>query len=254
MADQTSRDVLMSVTLKGKALALKGESGTRIDTSDVTMLEGFFNAAGRAQGGADANLFCEIQEFKFGVGVEDSDTSQGNEQASSAAVGALENALHDMRASGGGKEGKGGKEVKGAPGGSRKKAKQFGHFMQYGGADADPSTGSLAYDVSLDPISITRQMDQMSTVLLNECLNRRPLKRIIVVKRKFTGNMDFHEAYLRLEFIDCLITTIDWDDDDSMKEEMKFVYRELKASYKPQKNDGTLGSVLSMNFKYDPET
>jgi len=251
MADQDSRDILMSVTLKGKALALKGEVNVAIDTSDALM-EGFYNPAG-ATAGVDANLFCRIQDFTFSVGIEDSESGSGGEAESGTKVGASENTLHGTRGTAPGKGQKGGTGGKGTTGKPAGRSRQFKHFMDFGGSEADPNTGSIGYPPSLQPITVSRQMDVMSAALLKECLNCRPLKRVIIVKRKFTGSKDNYEAYLRLEFIDCLLTEVEWDDDEIIKEKVKFVYRELKTQYKPQDMAGNLGNPVPVDFKYDAD-
>jgi len=255
MADQDSRDILMSVTLKGKALALKGEVSVAIDTSDALM-EGFYNPAG-ATTGVDANLFCRIQDFTFSVGIEDSESGTGGEAESGTKVGASENTLHGTRGTApekGGKGGTGGTGGKGTTGKPAGRSRQFKHFMDFGGSEADPNTGSIGYPPSLQPITVSRQMDVMSAALLKECLNCRPLKRVIIVKRKFTGSKDNYEAYLRLEFIDCLLTEVEWDDDEIIKEKVKFVYRELKTQYRPQDMAGNLGNPVPVDFKYDADS
>ncbi len=246
MADQDSRDILMSVTIKGGSKALKGEVGIAIDTSDALM-EGFYS-------GNEADLFCRIQDFTFSVGIEDNESGAGEEGASGTNVGASENTLHGTRGAAPEKGGKGGTGGKGTTGKPAKRSRQFKHFMDFGGLDADPNTGSVGYPPSLQPITVSRQMDVMSAPLLKECLNCRPLKRVIIVKRKFTGSKDNYEAYLRLEFIDCLLTEVEWDDDEIIKEKVKFVYRELKTQYKPQDMAGNLGNPVPADFKYDADS
>ena len=245
MADQDSRDILMSVTIKGGAKALKGEVGIAIDTSDA-MMEGFHKDM-------EVDLFCRIQDFTFSVGIEDNESGGGEEGGTGTNVGASENTLHGTR---GTAPVKGGKPTTGKTTTSKpaKRSRQFKHFMDFGGSEADPNTGSVGYPPSLQPITVSRQMDSMSAALLKECLNCKPLKRVIIVKRKFTGSKDNYEAYLRIEFIDCLLTEVEWDDDEIIKEKVKFVYRELKTQYKPQDMAGNLGNSVPADFKYDADT
>ena len=52
------------------------------------------------------------------------------------------------------------------------------------------------------------------------------------------------KAYLRIDFTDLLITELDWDEGEVIKEKYKFVCRGVKMQYKPQASDGTLGSAV----------
>ncbi|MGH7040889.1 MAG: type VI secretion system tube protein Hcp [Acetobacteraceae bacterium] len=229
MADTDSSDVLMMFKPQGN-LALEGEGKTAFDPND-SLMTNFL-----------PNRFCELEDFSFGAGIEDSDSSGEEAEADTAA--ALDNELHSREPKGGAKtrgSGKGGK-------GSKQKVMKFKRFIEQG-APA-PGQGTLGYDVMLEQVTINRQMDRMSMQLLQLCLNQTPLDLIVLVKRKFTGNKDFHEAYLRLEFTQPLITDVEWEHGEVIKEKLKFVCRGIKAAYKPQTASGTLGNAIPANFSY----
>ncbi len=229
MADTNSSDVLMMFKPQGK-VALEGEGTTAFDPND-SLMTNFL-----------PKRFCEVEDFSFGAGIEDSDSSGAEEEVDTA--GALDNELHSREPKGGAKTGKASKQ--------KQKVRKFKRFVEQGPPAA--GQGTLGYDVNLDEVTVNRQMDRMSMQLLQLCLNQTPLDLIVLVKRKFTGNQAFHEAYLRLEFTQPLITSVEWEHGEVMKEKVKFVCRGIKAAYKPQTASGTLGNAIPANFKYDAVT
>jgi type VI protein secretion system component Hcp len=238
MADNSSSDLLMLVKPKGK-IALEGEALTKYNQSD-DMMQDF-----------KPQRYCELQDFSFGIGLEDNEGGD-DDRGETGTDGADENKLHgsdDGNASSRPKSGKsdGGK--------SRKKVKKFKTFMETGmipPSASNPNRGG--YEITLDEITITRQLDRMSVPLVKLWFDQTPLDYIIVVRRKFTGNPAYHEAFLRIKFTDVLITAIDWKDGDSISETMKFVYRGATVAYKPQKADGTLAQAISAQVAYDLAT
>ncbi|MDE2006498.1 MAG: type VI secretion system tube protein Hcp [Rhodospirillales bacterium] len=242
MADD-DKDILMSVTLKGASQALMGASWSMINFSDP-MMKGFFAPGGPKT--PDNTLCSEILDFKFGVGIADDDRS-GSSEHSGAGGGSSDNTVHKPRGSGSSTGGKSG-TMTGET--SHRRGVKFQDFMNFGFKATNPD-GTLNYDVSLDEITVERQIDETSTTILKECLERRPLDSIVIVRRKFTGNQEYREAFIRLEFKDCLVTSIDWDNDENIKETMKFVYRELHIFYKGQDDTGKLDQAVDVKFAYE---
>lgn len=93
-----------------------------------------------------------------------------------------------------------------------------------------------------------------SPIFLEHCANVTPFAKVILVKRKFTGNLGFHEAYLRITFTDVLLTGVEWDDGEIVKEKCSFVYRQIDVAYKPQKQDGTLATSVPGSWKAKRKT
>ncbi len=239
MPDNDSTDMLMAVKgHNGDALAGQGKSA--LDAKDTEMLSGF-----------SAGFFSEIQDITFGIGVEDSESANSSSPGNALhslqekTIETLQESLQKvMEEQGSSKMPK--------MGSARGKSKQFKNFVDYGEVtDAD---GNPVYSTVFDPITVTRQIDQMSPFILLNCANQSSMKSIVVVKRKFTGLQTSHEAYVRLEFGDCLITAVDWDHGDTFTEKVKFVYRTLTVKYRPQKNDGTLDAVKTMTYSLAVES
>jgi type VI protein secretion system component Hcp len=249
-------EILMKIVISGSS-AISAESQLDILPGD-DLMEGF-----------ESGRFFQIKDFNFSVGLQDDQgaTGGGGEtggggggvggsggggragvyaaKGSGSPYGSTREA-HAMMQAGGGKggagkappppEGKHGKdkEKPRKPGGS------FGRWRR------EPSgTGAGArYPLEVEPISFTRLMDQASTTLLQALCDSQSIASASIVRRAAIGG-DAAKAYLRLDFTDVLITSIDWDDDDLIEEKFKFICRGVQVRFRPQNSDGTLGAAIS---------
>lgn len=255
MAEGDSSDLLMVVKPKGK-VALEGEARAVVDQDD-DMMQGFMALRG-------SRLYAEAEEFTFGAGIEDSDASSSQSSSSSGAQGNgsdpdADNSLHEpaemvqplvAEAMGQTPPGKEDKPAAPKPAGKHRKFKRFIE----GRASWDSKTG-FGYGVTLDEVTITRRMDRMSPRLLQLCGDQLGIDYLILVRRKSVGGTQAfnQQPFLRLKFSDVLLTAIDWDDGDVIKEKLKFVYRRIEAQYKSQKDDGTLGGAIGTTYEYPIE-
>lgn len=231
MADNSATDLLM-VFLDQSGTSVGGECTTAFDTSDTTMMQNF-----------TAGSFFEVEDFGMSAGIEDSDSSDLEEGDSSS--NANENTLHGT--------GKGSKGSGKSGSKEKRKSAKFKRYVENGLPATSSGQNGLGYDVHLEEITITRQIDSASTKLLQLCLSQTPLQLAVVVKRKFTGNMNYHEAYLRIEFKEPLLTSMEWEEGEVVKEKVKFVYRGITAVYKPQKPDGSLDSSKQVSYDYETD-
>lgn len=229
MADNDSTDMLMAVTLQNGA-KIAGPGQAKLDTHDKEMLDGI-----------TAGFFVEIQDISFGIGVEDSEPPNPINELHAVQVD-LARQTNKNGEKPDDKEKKNLASLLGSP----KKTKQFKNFVDTGRVTDDD--GNPVYSTVFDPITITRAIDQMSPPILYNCAYQTALKSIVVVKRKVTGNTGFHEAFVRLQFDECLITAVDWDHGETFTEKMKFVYRKLTVKYRPQSDDGSLEPARSMTY------
>ena len=102
--------------------------------------------------------------------------------------------------------------------------------------------GAAAGGVQLNEISITRQIDIASMVLMKCCIGTQGFDSASIVKRRAAGgSMEAGQAYLRFDFDGVLITKIDWTDQHVVQEKITFITRGLEVMYRPQMADGTLG-------------
>lgn len=224
---EDSTDVLMTFT---GGMKFKAECQAQWDDDD-TMKDDF-----------SKDCFFQLEDFSLSGGLESEDyheekTGETNTSSSSN----QSNRLH----------GKDGNQT----GGSSKNAKRRsrgGKFGSYILREKD----DIKYPVELQEISVTRQLDSASPIFLEACLTQQAFKKAVIVKRKVVGGVTetstvHHLGFLRMEFTEPLITSVDWEDGDVIKEKLKFVCRGLSVSYRPQKNDGTLGDPVPM--VWDPK-
>ena len=231
MADANSTDLLMVLKDRDGNL-IDAESTVVWDKTDKTMMAWF-----------EAGKVFELEDFGFGVALEDTE-NLGMEDDDETETGSGTRAP-----TGGETSGAVSLPVVKPP---RKSKARNAKFRGY--VENDVEQKGSKYPVTLEEITVSRQLDKASTVLLKKCLNQEPLGSCALVRRKFTGNQKYHEAFLRLEFQEPLIVSVEWEDGDIVKEKLKFVCRGVKAAYRPQKADGTLGDAIESSFNYDMET
>ncbi len=124
---------------------------------------------------------------------------------------------------------------------------KFKKFIQ--GANLKLGAGQELYPVTFDEVSVELRVDSSTTILLQSCFNTKSLNQVSIVKRKSagTGTSTGNIPYLRVDFDDVLITDMSFSiGDDTVKEDMKFVYRTLTLRYRPQNNDGSPGVVVNV--------
>jgi type VI protein secretion system component Hcp len=220
MADEKSTDLLMMFYIAGTE-KLPGESrvAIRARNQDDALMEGF-----------ETGYFFEVDSFDFGLGVLDSD-SGGDKKHGAANVGGGKRGMHSWS---------GGLSAQIADGeGGANAAKPKRKFEKF---FSGMSTG-LNYEVDVQ-FSFTRQMDVASPTLFERCGNMQAFKGAVLVKRKFTGNKAFHEAFFRMEFDHVLLTGIDWDDGEVVKEKCSFICRQLRVIYRQQMGQGKMGDMV----------
>ncbi len=204
MAGGKGIDVLMRVVSKGRAM--QAESSTAFEAAKVMDMV--------LREGFVPGQFCELKEFSFSAGAESSITG-GHE---------------------GGKQDAGRTEEEKL---ARKKAKEL--------AKANRRTADYgnAQVLDMQPVSYSRQFDTASTLLFQSLVGCETLDQISIVKRKAAGTANSGEVYLRLDFSKVLMTELDWKDAEHIVEETgTFIYKQLQVRYRPQKPDGTMGTVV----------
>lgn len=179
-------------------------------------------------------MFFEIDDFSIGGGLESEDSEEKSNNGSRTGTG--DNGLRTRDNT----QGQSDKSKKAARG------NKFANYIL---------SGSLAYPIDMQEISISRQLDKASPIFLASCLNLTPFNKAVIVKRKVVGGSAGQSVsvnlmgFLRMEFTSPLITSVEWEDSEIVKEKIKFVCRGFSVIYKPQKHDGTLGEQISMSWK-----
>ena len=101
------------------------------------------------------------------------------------------------------------------------------------------------YPVDMQPVEFTRAVDTASVLMLEHCIHRVNFDSATLIKRKAAGSRASGEVYLRFDFTGVLITSIDWDNDEPIKETCLFITRGVTVFYRPQLPDGSLGGTIT---------
>jgi type VI protein secretion system component Hcp len=214
VADKDSVDLLMTFIEKG-GKGVPAESTTQWDPAENNdMMKDF-----------QPHCVFEVDDFTFVVNLS------GNDD------GGADNSVHRTNPPPTGTQ-----NMQQKTRGASSTSQQFAKYIE---------SGTINYKAEVQPVTITRQIDKSSIQFLQHCFDHKNFEKAVLVKRKFTGGrgeIRFHEAFLRLEFTEPLITGIEWDEGDVVREKMTFVCRGIKAAYKPQKPTGELGGSLPANW------
>lgn len=221
MADKESIDVLMTfIDSGGNGVAAEGTSAW--DKDDTDMMKDFQDGK-----------FFEVDDFTFSASLGGTEDSVGAEGAGSSSSGKLgDNSLHAPP----------GRENASMTPNAGRKAGRGNRFAKY------IESGTIEFKPEVQEVTITKQLEISSIRFLQSCFTYGKFQKAVLVKRKFTGNSDFHEAFLRLEFKEPLITGVEWDEGEIIREKLKFVCRGIVAAYRPQNRDGSLGDARSASW------
>jgi type VI protein secretion system component Hcp len=211
MAQANPVDIIMMLKEVGSSNGIEAESMSAVDAKDVGWTDDF-----------KPGQYFEIEDFTLGIDIEDNDSAATAPTAPTLVTG---------------KDGK--------PIATQPKSGKFTKWTQGTAATAGPGLSTL-YPVQMDAFSFTRQMDFASPKLFKNCFKTIPFDSATIVMRKTGGVMDKktgigHMAFLRIDFTGVLITSIDWDGGEVVKEKCKMVCRTVEVKYRAQNHDGTPG-------------
>ena len=176
-----------------------------------------------------AGCYFELDDFKFGIKVKDKDSAVPS------------GANHNLN-------------IRDAETGEKLKIEQpDGDFANFFSSPTIPKDLVTIYPITMDEASFSRQIDKSSPLLLKQCFNRLVIDSAAIVKRKVSGNVSgnndnviYNIPFFRIDFKNILLIDMEWSvSDNVIKEEIKFVCRTATAQYRPQKSDGSAGSVVS---------
>ena len=226
MADKDSIDVLMTFLAESTG-PVAGEGTSKWDPTDP-MMEDF-----------QEGYFFEVDDFDFGIGLGDSESDRGGRGSGSSSSGNLgDNSLH-------GPPGRDG--ASGTPNAGGKSGSKFGKYIE---CPRNDYSWEWAFKPEIKEITITKQVDISSARFVRSCLTYGNFQKAVLVKRKFTDRISLQRAFLRLEFKEPLITGVEWDEGDIIREKLKFICRGIVIAYRPQSADGTLAKAKQTSWDY----
>ncbi len=116
---------------------------------------------------------------------------------------------------------------------------QYPRFMTFG----SNSIRNKPFTTDLEPVQFSKKMDKSSIELFKACLNFTIIDSATLIKRRGMGS-DMLYTFLQIKFTDVLLIDFDWQDDDVVKESIKFVCRKAEVKYAMPKDDGSLDLSL----------
>ena len=93
-------------------------------------------------------------------------------------------------------------------------------------------------------INFTRSIDKASGAFMSGLAAGMGYQRAALIKRKAAGGAAAGEIYLRIDFNQVLITSVDWTDGEEVEEDVKFICQDIVIQYRPQDRAG-LGAPIS---------
>jgi type VI protein secretion system component Hcp len=133
-------------------------------------------------------------------------------------------------------------EVEGTEGTDESGAKAFSRWRAAKPGDKEPPTPPYGYKCKPTTVTITRPIDDASPLLFQYCAKRQKFEKAILIKRGMINDRSGMITFLRIEFSNVMITSLDWSDGDVVKESCRFIYRKMKVTYVRRNEDGTAGA------------
>jgi type VI protein secretion system component Hcp len=212
MAGEQSNEILM-LLVESSGKPLDAECLTKID-STTDILASDYNPG----------TFFAVDDFAFGMNIDDKDPTTDS-----------------ANTSGGQGAGAAGQNIPTGP------QVKFGKWKSASPAEIK---AMKPYPLRMDEFSITRRYDRASPVLFEKCATSESFQSAAMIKRRVVGEGKV-QTFLRFDFKDVLITHIDWQDAEVIKETVKFVFREITVKYKTQTAAGKLNAAGSVTWEYD---
>jgi type VI protein secretion system component Hcp len=198
-------DILMMMKVNGEAIA--GEGTSKFDDKDK-WLTGF-----------EAGKFFEIEDFDLGIDVRDKDSTAASHTTTPP------------------------------PSTGKQQVEKTGQFSTW--IQSDASFDKTLYPIEMNPFSLTKQIDLASPVLFKNCFQKTQFDSASLVVRKAQGGLagnnpsGYGLPFVRINFVEVLLISIDYDCSEVIKEKIKFVTRQVEIKYRAQKPDGSGGKDLS---------
>jgi type VI protein secretion system component Hcp len=243
-------DVLMRLMLTS-GTPLYAECQTEVDTDLDDFVSDYYNGE-----------FFEVTEFSFGMNLDDKDPA--SEAVNTAASVTAPAHLAPVPVGAGGAVKAASRmsfaeeiAMKAAARAANSSGPPTSKFARWKSATPDEIASMPPYRLQMDEFSITRLYDKASPVLFEKCCNSDSIVSASLVKRKLIG-ADMLRGFLRIDFDDLLLTHIEWENGDVVKETFKFVFRKITVTYRTVSyakgsNLPQLKTMPTVSWNYDME-
>ena len=217
-------DLLMMISVDGSNGVPAGSTAS-VNGKDP-MNEGF--VAGR---------FFELEEFGFGMKLESNEGKGTAVSGQSKTTPAGANAATGL-----------------AP--PKPSEKDFAIWRSVKAGETEPV---LPYLCKPEAFTIKRLVDAATPVLFDHCAKRQKFKRAVIIKR-YRGQGDGSErgassgvpntlTFLRMEFGQVMLTSLDWSDGEVVTETGRFVFQTFSVTFIQQKADGSAGRQIQAGWE-----
>jgi len=175
-----------------------------------------------------AGQFFQVDDFKFGMNIDDRDpTSEGGGPGGGGSgLPTASDTLNMTNLSG--------SQVK------------FGRWK----SAKDNEVKTMKFPVKMDEFSVTRRYDKASPLLFEKCANSEGFKTATLIKRRLICGSKL-QSFLRIDLDQVLITHIDLEDEEVIKETLHLIFRSITVTYKSQLHHGGLGPAGMASWAYD---
>jgi hypothetical protein len=225
MAEQGRDTFMRMITDDG---VLYAECQTEISTDMDPFTVDYFNGE-----------FFEVEDFRFSLKVLDSGSKSSDKPAASQGPTA---GGHAATAAAGAGTGAGARPGRLDPsrmamfdGRATKAAKQGDvpgvAYGKWKSATPDELKKVLPYPVDMNEVTIDRTYDKASPILYQMCCDSETFPSVSLIKRKDIGDT-FLRGFLRLDFEDVMVTSVEWKNGEVMKETFTFVFRRVTVKYR----------------------
>ena len=221
MADSSDSDVLMYLVTTAGADPIAAESQSVLVKGDKLTAD------------FQAGKFFEAGGFTFGIKLEDSESKKRKEDKKALRTDDKRDPRRrDSEESQTGDDGR-----------------SFARWRALTDTAAKPTP---PFTAEPDDFNLTRAIDASSPILLKQCLEIQRFAKAVLVKRSRLSSSGALIGFLRMEFYQVYLKSIDWTDGDAVRETCKFKYAGLSVTYVKRKPDGTV--VSSWPCEWEPPT
>jgi type VI protein secretion system component Hcp len=205
MADEHKTDIVMKFVTKENA-PVNAECALDKDKSD-TFMKGF-----NPQTYDTFSNFFEVATFSFGFEIKDE--SESNKEGGAKKTGEKKDKL------------------------------VTGDFVSWR-TGTDDQAKKVQLQLEFRSFKFERLIDAASAIFFQHILASKSFASATLVKRVSVGGDKTALGYLRMDFFDVLITSLDWDDGEMTKEKCEFICKKFTMQYRPQNFDGSLDQPVT---------
>ena len=123
-----------------------------------------------------------------------------------------------------------------------------GAFANWAGWRSASKSDKIPFPLEFDSFSFKRHIDRASPRFMQACFASTTFPSAALVKRLSQGGDLPPAAYLRFDFTQVLITSVEWDDGEAVEERCRFICKGMTITYSQQQASGTMFATTSTTW------